>query len=230
MADQVPYKPLQFPDPSLAENPSQRCPLVLLLDISGSMAGEPLQLLSQGLQNLRDSLISDPLAVKRVDLAMITFGEEVTVAHDFSTVDAWTPPVLTAGGQTPMGAALLKGLDILRSRKEQYRTSGIVHYRPWVFLITNGGPSDAWKDAAAQVHAGQAANQFSFFAVGVEGANMDILTQISPPGRVPLSLKGLAFKELFVWLSSSMKSVSKSRPGDDVTLENPTAPGGWAKV
>ncbi len=229
MADQTPYLAPVFPDAALAENPSQRCPVVLLLDVSASMAGARISELNQGLQAFKDSLGDDPLAKKRVDLALVTFGAKVEVVHEFSTVDAWNPAPLVAEGNTPMGEGIRKALEILQARKDQYRAAGLTpYYRPWVFLITDGEPTDDWLPAAKLVHTGHTANAFLFFAVGVQDANKDILRQICPPGRDPVNLKGLAYRELFLWLSSSMKSVSRSRPEDKVVLENPAAPGGWA--
>ena len=75
----------------------------------------------------------------------------------------------------------------------------------------------------------EAIKSLAFFAVAVKGANMEILRQISV--REPIKLKGLHFRGLFQWLSNSMKSISRSTPGDEVPLKNPTdGPDGWASI
>jgi uncharacterized protein YegL len=152
----------------------------------------------------------------------------VQVQNDFQTADIFQPATLKASGETPMGAAIEQALSLLDQRKNIYRTNGVSYYRPWIFLITDGGPTDTWKSAAEKIRAGEAAKNFSFFAVGVEGAKMDILSQISV--REPIQLKQLRFSELFIWLSNSMKAVSRSSVGDQVPLTNPTVPDGWASV
>lgn len=219
---------IAFGTNSFADNPEPRVPCVLLLDVSGSMNGDPIAELNEGLVTYRDELAADSLASRRVEVAIVTFGDSVEVPTEFTTAEGFLPPHLQSGGSTPMGAAIHRAVDMIEERKQTYKANGIAYYRPWLFLITDGGPTDEWRTAAERVHAGEAAKSFSFFAVGVEGANLETLGLISK--RAPLKLKGLRFRDLFQWLSSSQQSVSKSSPGDDVPLENPTTPEGWASV
>jgi uncharacterized protein YegL len=191
------------------------------------MRGQPIDELNAGIRLFRDELAADSMAAKRVEIAIVGFGP-VQVLSDFQTPDAFNPPTLAATGDTPMGAAIEEGLSMLDQRKQAYRANGIAFYRPWIFLITDGGPTDAWADAAAKVKSGEAAKHFSFFAVGVEGAKMDVLRQLGT--REPLKLKELRFRDLFIWLSNSLGSVSKSKVGEAVELVNPATPQGWASV
>jgi uncharacterized protein YegL len=221
--DQVPFgESVEF-----AQNTEPRCPCLLLLDTSGSMHGKPMDELNAGIRQLKDELFADEMAQKRVEVAIIGFGPVQTLS-EFQTPDIFQPPTLVASGDTPIGAAVEAGLALLDQRKQTYRNNGVSYYRPWVFLITDGGPTDYWQAAAEKVKQGEAANHFSFFAVGVEGARMDILSQMTT--REPLKLQELRFRDLFKWLSNSLGAVSKSQMGTQVPLENPTVPGGWGSV
>jgi uncharacterized protein YegL len=226
MTEQVPFSG-SFGAASFADNPEPRCPCLLLLDTSGSMQGAPIQELNDGLRFLKEDLMTDSLASKRVEVGIVTFGP-VDLKQDFTTVDTFQAPELQPTGDTPMGAAIVRGLQLLRDRKSQYKSNGISYYRPWIFLITDGAPTDDITAAAAQVREGEASKNFAFFAVGVEGADMARLAQLCV--REPLKLKGLQFRSLFQWLSSSMRAVSQSTPGDVVPLVNPQTPDGWATV
>jgi hypothetical protein len=86
-----------------AINPEPRLPCVLLLDISGSMAGTPIAELNDGLIAYRDALVTDALAARRVEVAIVTFGGQVQTVCDFTTVEGFHPPTLAASGDTPMG-------------------------------------------------------------------------------------------------------------------------------
>ncbi len=245
------YDQIPFPDPEFVDNPEPRCPCVLVLDTSGSMKDEkkvtqsispvqrlwndaspsgvvrPIDELNNGLVAFRDELMADELAVKRVEISLLTFGP-VRRLTEFQTPDVFRPPRLNAEGDTPMGAAIERAIELVNDRKNSYKQNGISYYRPWIFLISDGEPTDNWQRAAEMVRKGEQSKSFAFFSVGVEGANFDVMGRISE--RQPLRLDGLRFQEMFMWLSSSLSSVSRSSPGDEVPLDNPVKPDGWAAV
>lgn len=249
MAEQVP-----FGDVGLAANPEPRCPCVLLIDVSGSMAevvGEAgrdlgytvqkdgqtyravsggvtrIDLVNDALKAYQADVTSDPLAAQRVEVSIITFGTTVQTVTSFVTAQQFTPPTLTADGETPLGAAVIRAVEAVEERKRLYKENGLHYYRPWIFLISDGAPTDAWQEAAARAKDGDKNKKFAFFSVGVEGANFDVLRQFS--GREPLRLKGYNFKDMFLWLSQSQRSVSHSTPGEEASVQL-ASPAGWAAL
>ena len=216
---QTPFNTTELDDVS---NPDPRCPVMLLLDTSYSMLGEPIDELNAALHSFRQDLLSDPKATQRVEVGVTTFGP--IHVHDFVPTDKFHPPLLAAQGDTPMGSAIMSGLDALEARKGLYRSRGLLHYRPWVFLITDGGPTEdaaIVQQAVARVHAGITDKKFLFWAIGVQGADMTTLTHIAGPGGKVAQLQGLNFRELFAWLSASLSKVAESNPGDRLALPNP---------
>ncbi|MFB6414376.1 vWA domain-containing protein [Bradyrhizobium tunisiense] len=219
--EQTPFTFREFTD-----NPEPRCACLLLIDTSGSMGGAPIRELNSALIAFKEALSEDSLAMKRVEIAVVTFGP-VRVETDFQTADSWQPPHLTASGDTPMGAAIREGLELLRRRKQQYADNAIETFRPWVFLMTDGAPTDHWEHTTELVKQGETSKGFSFWGIGVENANMEILKQICTVDRPPIKMAGLKFREMFVWLSASLKGVSGSQPGSTVKIDPPK---GWTEV
>lgn len=227
------------------DNHDPRVACALLLDTSYSMAQpqdgrRPIDELNAGYDALRVALEKDPLARKRTEIGVVTFGGTVQLAVPFTEGRDLQPQTFSAGGNTPMGEALDLGLDQLTARKQTYKDSALEYFRPWLFVITDGAPTDGprFEAAAARLREAERNNGVAVFAVGVQGADMDTLAKLSDQ-RVPLMLKGLQFVEMFEWLSASMATVSDSRPGssdsevaqneeeEQIPLESPA---GWAHV
>jgi uncharacterized protein YegL len=188
------------------------------------MTGKPIQQLNEGVKVFHEELLKDQLAQKRVEIAVVTFGP-VKIESEFHTVPSFIPVNLIASGDTPIGEAITTAIELLNKRKSEYKRHGHPYYKPWIFLITDGSPTDNFSNAIEIVKTGESNNSFAFFAIGVEGANMETLKKISI--REPLKLQGLKFIEFFQWLSASMKMVSSKNPGSNINM---LPPSGWAQL
>ncbi len=217
-----PHRPL-IPPADFSTTGDPRCPLALLLDVSESM-GESvsgrrpaIDQLNDGLLELKRALGSDDLARRRVEPAVITFGGTVKVQSGFVPVANWYPPRLTAGGSTPMGAAIHTGIGMVRQRRREVAADGLASFKPWMFLITDGSPTDDWVEAAQRARDAEERGDFVLFAVAADGADHSVLSRITR--RPVLSLPDNRWSDLFLWLSDSLQSVSSSRPGRQVAIE-----------
>ena len=197
----------------LIDNPTPRCPVALVLDTSGSMSGQPIDQLNVGIQLFLDEVQRDDLARWSVDLAVYTAGGTVECIQPFIGVEQIAGFVpLNASGGTPLGQATRMALDDLEARKRAYSDTGVPYYQPWLVLISDGAPGDIWQDAAQRASALSAQRKLVSLPIGVQGADLDVLSQFS--SKPAVSLDGLKFRELFQWLSASMARVSASTSSD----------------
>jgi uncharacterized protein YegL len=218
-----------IPDVALVDNSDERAPLVLVLDCSGSMQEEnKIQLLNEGLKALAADLRADPIAARCGRVLVISFGGDanVEIMGDWTDAMDFTPPELMAGGLTPLGAAMRCALDEVESQKNEMRTAGVSYKRPIVMLLSDGDPTDDWRQVADDCKAAESAHKVNIMAIGIgDKANKDTLGHFSNKGA--LSLSGLKFKELFIWLSRSIRAVSRAPAGGKVQL-NPVD--SWAQL
>lgn len=207
-----------------------KCPVCLLLDISGSMSGDPIRNLNEGVSKLKDALLLDDQAKKTIELFVVTFGGVIT-PYPFCTPEDFKPPSYDARGDTPMGEAILLGLDLIAQRKEQYKAQGIHYYRPWVVVITDGEPTDVdnpeWREVVGKIRKAEKDKKILAWAFGVPGSNLDRLNELlshqEPDKRKLYQLDGFDFKNLFLWLSASLGTVSRSQEGGKAHVETPPA-------
>ena len=204
--DMIPY--VEF-----ADNANERTPCVLVLDCSGSMRGEPIKQLNVGLKALEKELKEDIDASSRVQLLIIkAFGKDETeVSADWSDAMNFTAPEMAAGGLTPLGKAMELALQKIEEQKCLYDSCGITSKRPWIFLISDGEPTDYdWESVARKCCRAQENKKVVIHAVGTEGANLEKLARFSL--NSPKRLTGLKFTEFFLWLSRSVSCISKAAP------------------
>jgi uncharacterized protein YegL len=130
----------------------------------------------------------------------------VEVAQDFVPPYLFRPPSLQARGETPLGAAVLFGLDHLENRIAWCRLNELPCAWSWVFLITDGvaqgEPLETTRLAIQRIRNVESARQAAFFAIDVDGANVPLLARIVV--RPPIKLRKFAFAELFTWLSANV--------------------------
>lgn len=211
------------------ENYEQKCLCVLVLDVSGSMAGNPITQLNQGLKDFQKELQNDFVAAQRIEVAIVTFGSTVdTIVHPKLSAD-FEMPILKTSGSTKLVDGVRMGISLVEERKNWYKSTGQTYYRPWLMLITDGEPdSDQDVIGLSNEILHKVDNKgFSFYAVGVDGYNHTKLSKICHPTTPPMQLNGLAFNELFKWLSASISLVSKSVEGQQIQLPSV---GGWAQI
>ena len=123
-----------------AENPMPRCPVVLLIDTSGSMAvGNRIEIINDAMDEFMRNVTSDTQTSLSAEIALVTFSHEVR-SIEFGSADSFSPQRLSAYGGTKMALAVHTALDMLDSRKRAYRENGVSYYRPILMLITDGFP------------------------------------------------------------------------------------------
>lgn len=211
-----------------SNNANQRTPCVLVLDASGSMdtlganGKKRIDALNEGVRTLEKSLREDDAAITRVQLAIVSVGgpnNDADILMDWTDVINFQSFPLKSGGSTPLGRGIQIALDLIEQGKRDLGAAGINYTRPWMMVISDGEPTDGgnlWATAARECREAEASKKVEVFAIGVEGASLQKLGELSI--KPPLMLDGIKFEELFLWLSSSLSAASRSRPGDSIQL------------
>ena len=193
---------------------------VLLLDTSGSMSGAPIASLNKAINDFKEQTSMDELAQKRVDIAIIEFNDSARVVQDFTPLPQLQPVTLSATGYTAMGAGINLAIDKVNERNRFYNDMGTPCFKPWIFMITDGAPTDDISAARQRIldeESKGSHGKLKFWAVGVPGYSKDVLTSLT---KRCIALDEANFKGIFDWLSESMVTISVSRVGENPQLSN----------
>lgn len=209
-------------------NMEQKCPCILVLDTSSSMAGKKINELNNGLRLFQSEIAANSTTSAKLEVCILAFNHQTKIVQEFILVDYLQVPNLVAQGSTKMVDAIRVAIGKTKERKKYYKKTNQTYYRPYIILITDGEP-DPGQDIHGlqrEIETGVSGNHFHFWAFGVSNANMRILDQISHRKFPPKKLKGSNFINFFTWLSSSMSKISNSRSGEsiDISPENHNDP------
>ncbi len=209
----------------MSEFTGRRLPVYLLLDCSGSMTGEPIEAVRQGVKALLADLRGDPMALENAFLSVITFASSAQQVCPLTDLASFSEPTLNAGGTTALGEALRLLSQCLENEVQKASSTQKGDYKPLIFLMTDGQPTDSWEAAAAEIKAKKPGNIIAC-AAG-PGADANMLKKVT---EVVVELKTLQPEQLrafFKWVSSSIKTASHKidqNPNQDTTGVNLAPP------
>ena len=217
-----------FFDAESAVNYEQKSLCVLLLDVSYSMEGKRLKSLQEGIESFHREIMEDQTSRNRLEVAILTYGNNVSVLQQPALVDDFEMPKLEAKGSTSMGEGIREAVEMVEARKNWYKMTGQPYYRPWIINITDGEPTDIpdIPKVGNEIRENIEKKNFFFFNVGVEDAIIRTLEELSSKQMPPAKLKGLKFAEFFQWLSASIQIVAASVDKETESVDLPS-PSNW---
>lgn len=187
----------------------RRLPVYLLVDVSGSMHGEPIESVKNGLQMLVAALRKDPQALETAYLSVITFGSSAQQIIPLTELSTFQLPEITAGGCTVLGEALKLVCKCRDNEVTKTTATQKGDWRPMVFILTDGVPTDDPTDGIAEFRARKWGA--SVCCAAGPGADKGLLDKITPECVVELATADQAtLSAFFKWVTASIVSTSKS--------------------
>lgn len=186
----------------------RRLPVYLLIDCSGSMTGEPIEAVRQGIRMLVTDLRSNPQALETAYLSVITFSSSAQQVCPLTELMLFQEPMLDASGSTSLGEALKLLENCLDNEVQKSSPTQKGDWKPLVFLMTDGQPTDSWELTADRLKKRRLGNIIACAAGS--GADSQLLKRITEIVVEIHNLQPDALKAFFKWVSSSIKTTSQS--------------------
>ena len=228
------YKNLKKGRFLMSENLSRRLPVYLVLDTSGSMYGEPIEAVRQGIKALISDLRNDPQAIETAYLSVITFNTSAQQIQPLTELMDFQEPDLDADGLTSLGEALTTVKNCIENEVRKGSATQKGDWKPLIFLMTDGEPTDSWEHAAKELKNARLGNIIAL-AAGPD-ASTAVLKKITEAVLQMNALTPGSMTKFFKWVSASIKLASNSvkqvaNPADQqLTLPPPPANSGFTIV
>ena len=181
----------------------RRLPVYLLLDCSGSMAGDPITAIHEGLHMIHRLLVADPQALETVYISVIKFADNAK-QYRLIALDRFVPPSLEASGKKSMGAALHLLADSIEQDLIFHASVQKGDFRPLVFLLTDGEPTDNYRRAVSRLKQLRGIHKPTIIALGCgSNVNTAMLGEITDHVFLMHSVSPEHIKSFFKWISGS---------------------------
>ena len=180
----------------------RRLPVYLLLDTSGSMNGEAIEAVKNGVQVMISSLRQNPQAIETAFLSVITFGSEATQLMPLTDLASFQMPEIKAGGTTSLGAALNLVANKIDAEVMKTTTEQKGDWKPLVFIMTDGVPTDNWQQGLDEFKKRKVA--YTVACAAGHAADTKILKQITDNVVSLDTTDSTAISKFFTWVTASI--------------------------
>lgn len=172
------------------------------------MVGEPIAAVEKGFATMLDALRNDPYALESAYISVITFGTSAKQVVPLTELFQFQSPKLVLGSGTALGAAL----DLLEKRIAAEVKKGTMDvkgdYKPLVFLLTDGEPTDHWEAAADRLMKNRSLH---LVAIGCgPDANPATLRRITELVVLGAEANQETLTKFFRWVSASVATASQA--------------------
>lgn len=216
-----------FNEADFSKSTKRRLPICFCLDVSGSMSGNPIKELNEGLQSFFSSMRENEETRSAADICIVTFGGTVDIVLPFGKLSSQKslPYINATTSLTPIGEGILTSLELLSERKDGYKNLGIKYYQPWLVVITDGAPQgeeamENMERAIEAVCSLESHGRIVVFNIGVgHTVDFNLLKRLSIKRAEPISIQSAQFSKLFEFLGSSSSSIISGGMREDALYD-----------